>query len=136
MGDISQAISAAASGMHAQQTRMRIAAENIANATSTSDGPNGEPFRRRIPLLESTTLTGGAQGVMVEGSTLDMSAFHREYNPGHPAAGPDGYVNFPNVDPLVEMMDIRDASRAYEANLNMIDAARNMTARALDLLRK
>lgn len=136
MGDINQTIAAAASGMHAQQTRMRIAAENIANASSTADGPNGEPFRRRIPLLESTTLAGGAEGVQVQGSTLDMSSFRREYNPSHPAAGPDGYVNFPNVDPLVEMMDIRDASRMYEANLNMIDAARNMTSRALDLLRK
>jgi flagellar basal-body rod protein FlgC len=136
MGDINQAISAAASGMHAQQARMRIAAENIANASSTADGPNGEPFRRRIPLLESTTLASGAEGVQVQGSSLDMSAFRREYNPSHPAAGADGYVQMPNVDPLVEMMDIRDASRAYEANLNMIDAARNMTARALDLLRK
>ena len=136
MTDIQAAISAAASGMRAQTTRLRIAAENVANANSTADGPNGEPFRRRIPLLESTTLTSGAQGVAVKGATFDMSAFRQEYNPTHPAAGPDGYVRLPNVDPLIEMMDMRDASRAYEANLNMIDAARGMTNRALDLLRK
>jgi len=136
MTDINAAISAAASGMRAQTTRMRIAAENIANANSTADGPHGTPFRRRIPLLESTMLASGADGVRVKGATYDMSSFRREYNPSHPAAGPDGYVELPNVDPLVEMMDIRDASRAYEANLNMIEAARTMTSHALDLLRK
>jgi flagellar basal-body rod protein FlgC len=136
MTDINEAVTAAASGLRAQTTRLRIAAENIANADSTANGPNGEPFRRRIPLLESAALPSGAEGVIVKGATFDMSSFRREYNPSHPAAGRDGYVEMPNVDPLVEMMDIRDASRAYEANLNMIDAARNMTARALDLLRK
>ena len=136
MTDIEGAIAAAASGMHAQTVRMRIAAENIANADSTATTPGGEPFRRRIPLLESTTLSSGAEGVKVTGAARDMTAFRREYNPSHPAAGPDGYVTMPNVDPLVEMMDIRDASRAYEANLNMIDAARSMSSHALDLLRK
>lgn len=136
MTDIQAAISAAASGMRAQTTRMRIAAENVANANSTGGGPSGEPFRRRIPLLESTTLASGAEGVRVKGAVMDMSSFREEYNPSHPAAGPDGYVRMPNVDTLVEMMDLRDASRAYEANLNMIEAARTMTTRALDLLRR
>jgi len=136
MSDIQDALSAAASGMHAQTVRMRVAAENVANANSTGETPGAEPFRRRIPLLESTTLASGASGVKVMGTARDMSAFHREYNPTHPAAGADGYVQMPNVDTLVEMMDLRDASRAYEANLNMIDAARTMTSRALDLLRK
>ena len=136
MTDIQAAISAAASGMRAQTVRMRIAAENVANANSTGATPQDDPFRRRIPLLESTVLSSGADGVRVSGSTYDMSAFREEYNPGHPAAGPDGYVRLPNVDTLVEMMDLREASRAYEANLNMIDAARSMTSRALDLLRR
>jgi flagellar basal-body rod protein FlgC len=65
-----------------------------------------------------------------------MSAFREEYNPSHPAAGENGYVQLPNVDTLVEMMDLREATRAYEANLNMIEAARTMTTRALDLLRR
>jgi flagellar basal-body rod protein FlgC len=136
MTDIQAAISAAASGMRAQTTRMRIAAENVANANSTGDNPNEEPFRRRIPLMETTTLTSGAMGVRVRGASLDMGQFRQEYNPSHPAAGEDGYVRLPNVDSLVEMMDMREATRAYEANLNMIEAARTMTARALDLLRR
>ena len=136
MTDIQAAIAAAASGMRAQTVRMRIAAENVANARSTGDSPNEEPFRRRIPLLESTTLASGAQGVRVRGAALDMSQFREEYNPSHPAAGEDGYVRLPNVDTLVEMMDLREATRAYEANLNMIEAARTMTNRALDLLRR
>ncbi|MGE0739969.1 MAG: flagellar basal body rod protein FlgC [Hyphomonadaceae bacterium] len=136
MTDINAAISAAASGMRAQTVRMRIAAENVANANSTGTNPNEEPFRRRIPLLESTTLTNGAQGVRVRGATFDMTEFREEYNPSHPAADESGYVRLPNVDTLVEMMDLREATRAYEANLNMIEAARGMTNRALDLLRR
>lgn len=136
MSDINAAISAAASGMRAQTVRMRIAAENVANANSTGANPNEEPFRRRIPLLESTTLATGAEGVRVRGATFDLSNFREEYNPSHPAADERGYVRLPNVDTLVEMMDLREASRAYEANLNMIEAARNMTTRALELLRR
>jgi flagellar basal-body rod protein FlgC len=136
MTDIQAAIAAAASGMRAQTVRMRVAAENVANANSTGTDPAQEPFRRRIPLLESTTLTSGANGVRVRGTSWDMSAFREEYNPSHPAAGEDGYVRLPNVDTLVEMMDLREATRAYEANLNMIEAARTMTNRALDLLRR
>ena len=136
MTDIQAAISAAASGMRAQTTRMRVAAENVANANSTGANPNEEPFRRRIPLMETTTLTTGAQGVRVRGASMDMTAFRQEFNPSHPAADADGYVRLPNVDTLVEMMDLRDATRAYEANLNRIEAARSMTNRALDLLRR
>jgi flagellar basal-body rod protein FlgC len=136
MSDLQAALSAAASGMRAQTTRMRIASENVANANSTGEAPGAEPFRRRIPLLESTTLATGATGVKVMGAAQDMSQFRREYNPSHPAADTDGYVQMPNVDTLIEMMDLRDASRAYEANLNMIEAARGMTNRALDLLRR
>jgi flagellar basal-body rod protein FlgC len=136
MTDIQAAISAAASGMRAQTTRMRVAAENVANASSTGTNPAEEPFRRRIPLMETTTLASGAQGVRVRGASMDMTAFRQEFNPSHPAADADGYVRLPNVDTLVEMMDLRDATRAYEANLNMIEAARSMTNRALDLLRR
>jgi len=136
MSDIDAALAAAASGMRAQTLRMRIAAENVANANSTGDTPDQEPFRRRIPLLETTTLADGVQGVRVLGAAPDQSAFRREYNPSHPAADAEGYVRLPNVDTLTEMMDLREATRAYEANLNMIEAARAMTARTLDLLRR
>jgi|CXWL01.1.fsa_nt_gi flagellar basal-body rod protein FlgC len=136
MTDIQAAISAAASGMRAQTVRMRLAAENVANANSTGANPNEDPFRRRIPLMETTTLASGAVGVRVKGAQYDMREFREEYNPSHPAADADGYVRLPNVDTLVEMMDLREATRAYEANLNMIEAARTMTSRALDLLRR
>lgn len=136
MSDIDSAMAAAASGMRAQTIRMRIAAENVANANSTGADPNQEPFRRRIPLLQSTTLAGDVTGVRVLGAVSDPTEFRREYNPSHPAADAQGYVRLPNVDMLVEMMDMRDATRAYEANLNMIEAARAMTTRALDLLRR
>lgn len=136
MTDINSAIAAAASGMRAQTVRMRVAAENVANANSTGANPNEEPFRRRVPLLETTTLGNGAQGVEVRGTAYDMSDFREEFNPTHPAADTDGYVRLPNVDTLVEMMDMREATRAYEANLNMIEAARGMTNRALELLRR
>ncbi len=74
--------------------------------------------------------------MQVEGTVYDMTEFREEYNPSHPAADERGYVRLPNVDTLVEMMDMREATRAYEANLNMIEAARTMTSRALDLLRR
>lgn len=136
MSDIDSAMAAAASGMRAQTVRMRIAAENVANANSTGADPSQEPFRRRIPLLQSTTLSGDVTGVRVLGAVSDPTEFRREYNPSHPAADEQGYVRLPNVDMLVEMMDMRDATRAYEANLNMVEAARAMTTRALDLLRR
>lgn len=136
MSDLDAALSAAASGMRAQTQRMRIAAENVANANSTGADPNAEPYRRQIPIFEPRELDTGARGVQVRGAISDQTEFRREYNPSHPAAGPDGYVRLPNVDTLVEMMDLRDASRAYEANLNMIEAARAMASRTLDLLRR
>ncbi|MDX2237872.1 MAG: flagellar basal body rod protein FlgC [Hyphomonadaceae bacterium] len=136
MADLDAALSAAASGMRAQTQRMRIAAENVANANSIGDNPNAEPYRRQIPVFQATELESGAKGVRVTGAIADRTEFRREYNPSHPAADETGYVRLPNVDTLVEMMDLRDASRAYEANLNMIEAARAMTSRALDLLRR
>jgi flagellar basal-body rod protein FlgC len=137
MTDFNAAIAAAASGLRAQTTRMRIAAENMANASSTGDAPDADPYRRRMPIFEAEMLKEtGAKGVKVAGAEDDKSDFKLDYNPGHPAADARGYVKMPNVDPLVEMMDMRDASRAYEANLNILQQARELTSRALDLLRK
>ncbi len=136
MSDLNAAMSAAASGLKAQTTRMRVAAENVANADTTATDPGGDPFRRRMPILETEKLAAGALGVRVVGAMPDESDFTLKYEPGHPAADEKGYVKYPNVSTLVEMMDLREAQRAYEANLNMIDAARSMTSRALDLLRR
>lgn len=136
MSDISSVLQTAASGMRAQTMRMRLSAENIANAGVTATEPGGDPYRRRVPILETRQLDGGGQGVRIKGAFEDPSQFRVQFNPTHPAADADGYVKLPNVDSLVEMMDLREASRAYEANLNMVEAARAMTTRALDLLRR
>jgi flagellar basal-body rod protein FlgC len=136
MSDLSAAMAAAASGLRAQTTRMRIAAENVANADSTGQTPGADPYSRRMPVLKTKQMEDGVVGVSVVGAQTDHSAFKLQFEPGHPAADANGYVKTPNVDPLVEMMDMREASRAYEANLNMIDTARQLTSRALDLLRK
>lgn len=136
MSEISSALSAAATGLRAQTIRMRVAAENVANASSTGSTPGADPYQRRIPIFKTETLENGVIGVRVVGSELDQSAFKLQYEPGHPAADANGYVKLPNVDGLIEMMDLREASRAYEANLNMIENARTITSRALDLLRK
>lgn len=134
--EIRGTMAAAASGLRAQTLRMRVAAENVANANSTSETPGGDPYRRRMPQLEERKLQDGVRGVRVTGSVDDPSAFKLQYNPSHPAADASGYVKLPNVDPLIEMMDLREATRAYEANLNMIENARAMTTRALDMLRR
>jgi flagellar basal-body rod protein FlgC len=134
--DIRATMAAASSGLRAQTLRMRIAAENVANANSTAQTPGGDPYRRRMPMLEERRLADGVRGVRVTGAMDDPSAFRLQFNPTHPGADEAGYVKLPNVDSLTEMMDLREATRAYEANLNMIENARAMTTRALDLLRR
>ena len=139
MAEIKSAGSAAqtiaTSALRAQQARMRIIAENIANAGSTSKTAGGDPYRRQIPVFKPVQVEGG-EGVRMTQVTPDNSAFKLEYEPGHPSADAGGYVKMPNVDPLVEALDMREAQRAYEANLNVIETARNMDMRTLDLLRK
>ncbi len=129
-------MSIAASGLKAQQSRMRIIAENLANSDSTARTASGDPYRRQAPVFQPFTVTGGGQGVKMVKVTPDSTAFKLEYQPGHPAADKNGYVKLPNVDPLVEAMDMREAQRAYEANLNVIDTARTMQMRTLDLLKQ
>lgn len=126
----------AASALRAQQARMRIIAENLANSDSTSRTAGGDPYRREMPVFEPTTVEGGGRGVRMVRTTPDTSAFRSTYSPGHPGADAQGYVRMPNVDPLVEALDMREAQRAYEANLNVIDTARSMDMRTLDLLKK
>jgi flagellar basal-body rod protein FlgC len=127
--------SIAASALRAEQGRMRIIAENIANANSTSRTAGGDPYRRQVPVFRPVNVDGG-QGVKMVKVEPDRSDFKSEYEPGHPSADARGYVKMPNVDPLVEALDMREAQRAYEANLNVIETARAMDNRTLDLLRK
>jgi flagellar basal-body rod protein FlgC len=133
VGGVTQAI--AASALRAQQARMRIIAENLANADSTAKTPGGDPYRRQAPVFEPTKIAG-AQGVRMAKVQADPTEFRQEYNPGHPSADAKGYVKLPNVNSLVEALDMRQAQKAYEANLNVIETARSMESRTLDLLKK
>ena len=127
----------AASGMRAQAERMRVIAENLANASSTASKPDEDPYRRQVPVFKAELdRASGVQKVRVKDVVHDMSDFREQYMPGHPAADERGYVKMPNVNSLVEMMDMREAQRAYEANLNVIDNTRTMVARTVDLLKR
>jgi flagellar basal-body rod protein FlgC len=130
------AIAAAASALRAQQSRMRIIAENMANADSVSKTAGGDPYRRQVAVFTPVQLADGVQGVAMTRAAPDQSAFRTEYQPGHPAADAKGYVKLPNVDPLMEAMDMRDAQRAYEANLNVIDTTNSMQSSLIGLLQK
>lgn len=135
--DITKSMATAASGMRVQSDRMRVIAENIANAGSTAVGANGEPYRRQIISFEEAVDDAtGAAVVKTDKVSRDKSDFKMEYNPGHPAADAQGYVMLPNVNSLIEMSDMREAQRAYEANLNVVDSARQMMARTLELLKR
>ena len=129
------AMAVAASALKAQQSRMRIIAENIANAQSTARTPGGEPSRRQTPVFQPREVAG-ATGVALAEVRPDESDFKMEYDPSHPAANAQGYVMRPNVDTLVEAMDMREAQRAYEANLNVIETARSMDMRTLDIIKR
>ena len=129
------AMAVASSALRAQQSRMRIIAENIANAESTARTAGGTPYRRQIPVFEARNVDG-ATGVALAQVKPDQSDFRMDYDPSHPAANADGYVMRPNVDTLVEAMDMREAQRAYEANLNVIETARSMESRTLDILKR
>jgi flagellar basal-body rod protein FlgC len=134
--DFSDVITIAAAGMRAQGDRLRVIAENVANANSTGNTPGAEPYRRREVLFKSVLdRVSGLTTVKVAGVRQDATPFSREYNPSHPAADKDGYVLMPNVKSLVEMIDMKEAQRNYDANISVLDAARNMVARALDILR-
>ncbi len=129
------AMAVASTALKAQQSRMRIIAENIANAESTANVAGGQPYRRQTPVFQARNVDG-ATGVVLAEVRPDQSDFRMDYDPSHPAANAEGYVQRPNVDTLVEAMDMREAQRAYEANLNVIETARNMDSRTLDIIKK
>ncbi|MBO9587668.1 flagellar basal body rod protein FlgC [Devosia sp.] len=134
--DFNTSIGIAATGLHAQSARMRVIAENIANADSTATTPGGEPYRRRVPTFE-TVMNNELGGRVVTMGKLayDQSDFNNRYEPGHPAADANGYVQYPNVNTLIETMDMREAQRSYEANLNVVSVTRQMLGQTLDILR-
>ena len=134
--DFNASLRIAATGLHAQTARMRVIAENIANADSAGTKPGEEPYRRRIPTFQ-TSFDADVGGRVVEVGRLayDMSDFTSRFEPGHPAADANGYVQYPNVNTLIESMDMREAQRTYEANLNVVTVTRSMLGRTLDILR-
>ncbi|HHY76449.1 MAG TPA: flagellar basal body rod protein FlgC [Firmicutes bacterium] len=140
------AIEASASGLTAERLRLDLIASNLANAESTRT-ENGGPYRRKVALFApngarysfrdilAREVSSLPRGVKVYGIAEDQSPFRRVYQPGHPEADADGYVTYPNVDVVTEMVDMMAATRAYEANVTAIEAAKTMAQRALDLLR-
>jgi len=135
--DLATSMAVAASGMRAQTNRMRVISENIANANSTAATPNGEPYRRKIATMQSDfDRELGATMVQPGDPIPDQSEFRMQYDPGNPAADKSGYVKLPNVNPLVEIMDMREAQRSYEADLTVMEASKTMLARTVDLLKR
>jgi flagellar basal-body rod protein FlgC len=136
ISDFARSMSIATSGLRAQSGRMRVISENIANADSTAQTAGGDPYRRKVPTFSSSLdRTLGAQVVSLGRVRPDQSSFRIKNEPGNPAADAAGNVKYPNVNPMVEMTDMRDAQRSYEANLNIISATRRMIQRTLDILK-
>ena len=134
--DFLKSIAIAASGLRAQAGRMRIISENIANADSTADSDGAEPYRRRMATFKSEMDRAlDAQLVALGNVKTDPSEFRIKHEPGHPAADQNGNVKYPNVNSLVEMTDLREAQRSYEANINVIGASRRMIQRTIDILK-
>jgi len=134
--DFIKSLAIAASGLRAQAGRMRVISENVANSDSTAQAPGGDPYRRRIPTFQAEfDRSLNAQVVALGPVRNDQSNFRVKYEPGNPAADAQGNVKYPNVNPLIEMTDMRDAQRSYEANVNVVSATRNMIQRTLDILR-
>lgn len=126
----------AASGMRVQAERLRVISQNMANADSVSDVPGGEPYRRQVVSFQNyVDQETGAQMVRVNKVQYDNSQFQKKYEPNNPGADANGYVLLPNVNPLIEMMDMKEAQRAYDANMNMMRTAREMSTAALDILK-
>ncbi len=134
--DFTRSMSIATSGLRAQAGRMRVISENIANADSTAPAAGGDPYRRKVPTFSSALDRSlDAQVVTLGRIRPDQSSFRIKHEPGNPAADASGNVKYPNVNSMVEMTDMRDAQRSYEANLNIISATRRMIQRTLDILK-
>jgi flagellar basal-body rod protein FlgC len=125
-----------ASGLEAQSSRLRVVSENLANARSTGDTPGADPYRRKtVSFAQELDRASGVNTVEIKKIGVDKSDFRTEYDPGNPAADSNGVVKYPNVNILVEMADMREANRSYEANLQSIRQARDLINSTIDLLR-
>lgn len=136
--DVMTAMQISVSGLRAQGDRINVIAQNIANGSSLPASPEDEPYRRKIIVFKNEfDKELGAEKVVLERIEPDTrSDFGREYRPNHPAADEQGYVQTPNVKSLIELQDMKEAQRSYEANLGMVTQARDMYMRTIDLLRR
>jgi flagellar basal-body rod protein FlgC len=135
--DFSTSMAVTAAGMRVQSERMKVISENIANADSTSPTPGADPYRRKVPTVTSKFDRELGANLVETGKTVqDKSEFRSQYDPGNPNADKQGYVKLPNVDSLIEIMDMREAQRSYEADLTVMDATKQMLAKTVDLLNK
>lgn len=133
--ELLDAMTQAARGIKAQGVRMRIISENMANADATGNSPDENPYQRKIVSFKNALdKASGMRTIEVDRVVPDSSEFVLKHEPGHPAADKNGFIKTPNVNPMVEMMDMREAQRSYEANLGVIDIAKSMLMRTLDLL--
>lgn len=133
---LKSAINLSGSAMQAQQHRLRIISQNIANKDSLSTTPGGNPYRRQITILgQEKKLNKGINRVRVKKYSLDKSDYRLIYDPYHPGADKQGYVKQPNVSIHIENADSSDAARSYEANLNMVDLSKNLFNKTLDILK-
>ena len=134
--DLQKSMAVSASGMKAQSARLKIVAESLANADTVMGADGFDPYRRKVITFKNAMdRATGATLVKVNPMSYDQSDFRIEYNPTHPKSDPDGYVKMPNVNSLIEVMDMKEAQRSYEANMTMIEGSRNMIQRTIDLLR-
>ena len=136
MNDMLKSMSVAASVLQAQGTRLRVISENLANAGSTAEVPGGDPYRRKtVTFAAELDKAIGAEEVKVRRVGTDPAPFREIYEPSHPAADANGHVKLSNVNMLVELADMREAQRSYEANVNLITATRRMIQRTIDILK-
>ncbi|VAW04666.1 Flagellar basal-body rod protein FlgC [hydrothermal vent metagenome] len=134
--DLSKAMMISAAGMKAQSVRMRVISENLANASSVAMGPDSDPYRRKVVTFGNVVDNElGLTRVKVNKVIFDQSDFGLRFEPGHPAADENGYIKTPNVNGLIEAMDMKQSQRSYDANLNSIEVSKKMMMRTLDLLR-
>jgi flagellar basal-body rod protein FlgC len=136
MDELNKTALIAVSGMKAQSERLRVVSENLANADSLPTSPTEQPYRRKVLSFRNVLdKEVGADMVKIAKVDVDRSQFQKKYDPKHPAADSDGYVLTPNVNPLIEMMDMREAQRSYEANLDVVNVSKTMLSRTVDMLR-
>ncbi|MGX9962795.1 flagellar basal body rod protein FlgC [Roseomonas sp. F4] len=134
--DLDRALRISAAGMTAQSTRLRVVAENLANRESTGESAGADPYRRRtVSFANRLDRALGAETVGVSRIGTQPGDFPTRFDPAHPAADANGYVKLPNVDSLVEVMDMREAQRSYSANLTVLETTRGMLTRAIEALR-